>query len=96
MKQVEITFKESELSIDGQSLPGGDYHVREYEDGVLIGGCYATKLNLIENLELFFEEAVAYYQKYVESVSGKMIGTLEEKMEEMVWIKKLEIIEDNT
>jgi len=40
-------------------------------------------------------EAVAYYQKYVESVSGKMIGTLEEKMEEMSWIGKLEIIQDN-
>ena len=41
-------------------------------------------------------EAVAYYQKYVESVSGKMIGTLEEKLQEMGWIGKLEIIEDNT
>ena len=40
-------------------------------------------------------EAVAYYQKYVESVSGKMIGTLEDKMEEMVWIEKLQIIQDN-
>ena len=40
-------------------------------------------------------EAVAYYQKYVESVSGKMIGTLEDKMEEMVWIEKLQIIENN-
>jgi|TARA_R110002124_G_scaffold151115_1_gene317969 hypothetical protein len=40
-------------------------------------------------------EAVAYYQKYVESVSGKMIGTLEEKMEEMVWIEKLKIVESN-
>jgi len=39
-------------------------------------------------------EAVAYYQKYVESVSGKMIGTLEEKLQEMGWIGKLEIIED--
>jgi hypothetical protein len=28
-------------------------------------------------------------------VSGKMIGTLEDKMEEMVWIEKLQIIEDN-
>ena len=56
MKQVEITFKESELSIDGQSLPGDEYHVREYVDGMLMGGCYATKLNLIENLELFFED----------------------------------------
>ena len=56
MKQVEITFKESELSIDGQSLPGGEYHIREYVDGMLMGGCYATKLNLIENLELFFED----------------------------------------
>jgi hypothetical protein len=28
-------------------------------------------------------------------VSGKMIGTLEDKMEEMVWIEKLQIIENN-
>lgn len=40
-------------------------------------------------------EAVAYYQKYVESVSGKMIGTLEEKLQEMVWIEKLKIVESN-
>ncbi len=40
-------------------------------------------------------EAVDYYQKYVESVSGKMIGTLEEKMQEMVWIEKLKIVESN-
>ena len=40
-------------------------------------------------------EAVAYYQKYVERVSGKMIGTLEEKLQEMVWIEKLKIVESN-
>ena len=67
MKQVEITFKESELSIDGQSLPGGEYHVREYVDGMLMGGCYATKLNLIENLELFFDSImdIIFYKSYL-------------------------------
>jgi hypothetical protein len=51
MKHVEITFKESEKSIDGQSKPGGDFHIHEYEDDQWTGGCYATKSNLVEKLK---------------------------------------------
>jgi hypothetical protein len=40
------------------------------------------------------KQAVDFYQEYVRNVSGKMIGTLEEKLEEMLWIGKLEIIDD--
>ena len=55
-KKVEIMFKESVVSIDGQTKPGGDFHVREYEEGEQTGGFYATRDNLVEKLEEFFEE----------------------------------------
>ena len=54
MKYVEITFNESELSIDGQTNPAGEYHIREYEHGEWTGGCYATKTNLTTKLDEFF------------------------------------------
>lgn len=56
MKYVEITFKESETALDGQSKPGGEFHIREYEDDEWTGGCYATKSNLVEKLEEFFDD----------------------------------------
>jgi hypothetical protein len=59
-KRVEIIFKESVVSIDGQTKPGGDFHVREYEDDEWTGGCYATRDNLVEKLEEFFDED-SYY-----------------------------------
>lgn len=40
------------------------------------------------------ECAINYYQNYVRNVSGKMIGTVDQKLEEMQWIGKLEIVND--
>ena len=56
---------------------------------------YIVKPNYNGTDKRFFDdpkEAVDYYQTYVEQVSGKMIGTVEQKLEEMSWIGKLEII----
>lgn len=39
------------------------------------------------------KDAVDYYQEYVRDYSTKMIGTLEEKIEELLWIEKLVIVD---
>ena len=51
-KHIEIFYmKEGELSIDGQTKPGGNIEIREFEDDEWIGGCYATYDNLVEKVK---------------------------------------------
>ena len=45
-----------ELSIDGQTKPGGNLDIREFEDGEWTGGCYATYDNLAEKVKECLEE----------------------------------------
>ena len=56
-KQVVIEFA-GMTSIDGQSKPGGKFHILEIEDGEWIGGCYATAENLHEKIEEFLIDPV--------------------------------------
>ena len=57
MKHIEISLMEDgELSIDGQTKPGGYLDIREFEDGEWTGGCYATYENLIEKVKEALEE----------------------------------------
>ena len=52
MKHIEISvMKDGELSIDGQTKPGGNLDIREFEDGEWTGGCYATYDNLVEKVK---------------------------------------------
>ena len=57
MKHIEISLmKEGELSIDGQTKPGGNIEIREFEDDEWTGGCYATYDNLVEKVKEALEE----------------------------------------
>ena len=57
MKHVEISLMENdELSIDGQTRPAGNIEIREFEDGVWTGGCYATYDNLVEKVKECLED----------------------------------------
>jgi hypothetical protein len=57
MKHIEISLMEDgELSIDGQTRPGGNLDIREFEDGEWTGGCYANYDNLIEKVKECLEE----------------------------------------
>jgi hypothetical protein len=59
MRHIEISLmKEGELSIDGQTKPGGNIEIREFEDGEWTGGCYATYDNLVEKVKESLEEDV--------------------------------------
>jgi hypothetical protein len=59
MKHVEISLMEDgELSIDGQTKPGGNLHILEYEDGEWMGGSYATYENLVEKVKEALEDDV--------------------------------------
>ncbi len=52
MRHIEITvMKDGELSIDGQTKPGGNLDIREFNDGEWVGGCYATYDNLVEKVK---------------------------------------------
>ena len=52
MRHSEISvMKDGELSIDGQTKPGGNLDIREFNDGEWIGGCYATYENLVEKVK---------------------------------------------
>ena len=56
-KYVEISLMEDgELSIDGQTKPGGNLDIREYENGEWVGGYYATYDNLVEKIKEALEE----------------------------------------
>ena len=44
-------MENGELSIDGQTKPGGNLDIREFEDGEWTGGGYASYGNLIENVK---------------------------------------------
>ena len=57
MKHIEISLMEDdELSIDGQTRPAGNIEIREFEDGVWTGGCYATYDNLVEKVKEALED----------------------------------------
>ena len=57
MKHIEISLMENgELSIDGQTKPGGNLDIREFEDGEWVGGCYVTFDNLIEKVKECLED----------------------------------------
>ena len=57
MKHIEISLMENgELSIDGQTRPGGNLDIREFEDGEWVGGCYDTFDNLIEKVKECLED----------------------------------------
>ena len=45
-----------ELSIDGQTKPGGNIEIREFEDGEWMGGSYATYENLVEKVKEALED----------------------------------------
>jgi hypothetical protein len=56
MKKVELTMlKDGDLSIDGQTKPAGNIHLEEYEDGDIVGGCYATYENVGNKLKEIFD-----------------------------------------
>ena len=57
LKYVEISvMDDGELSIDGQTKPGGNLDIREYEDGEWTGGCYATYDNLVAKIKEHLED----------------------------------------
>lgn len=57
VKHVEVSLmEEGELSIDGQTRPGGNIEIREFEDGEWMGGSYATYDNLVEKIKEALEE----------------------------------------
>ena len=57
MKHIEINImSDGELSIDGHTKPGGNLDIREFEDGVWTGGCYATYDNLVEKVKEALED----------------------------------------
>ena len=56
-RHLEIFLMEKdELSIDGQTKPGGNIEIREFEDGEWMGGSYATYDNLIEKVKEALED----------------------------------------
>ena len=49
MKYIKIfKMEEDELALDGQARPGGNLHIKEYQDDEWVGGSYATYDNLVE------------------------------------------------
>ena len=52
MKYIKIfEMKPDELALDGQTQPGGNLHIKEYEDDEWTGGSYATYENLVEKVK---------------------------------------------
>ena len=49
-KHVVVALS-GEVSIGGQTRPGGGYHIREFEDDEWTGGSYATYENLAEKIK---------------------------------------------
>jgi hypothetical protein len=57
MKYIKISeMEEDELALDGQARPGGNLHIREYEDDEWVGGSYATYDNLVEMVKEALED----------------------------------------
>ena len=57
VKHVEVSLmEEGERSIDGQTQPGGNIEIREFEDGEWMGGSYATYENLVEKIKEYLED----------------------------------------
>jgi len=55
MKHVIVELS-GKVSIDGHSRPGGEYHIREFEDDEWVGGGYATKETLVEMVKEALEQ----------------------------------------
>tara|TARA_R100001377_G_scaffold82623_1_gene63211 strand:- start:2740 stop:2919 length:180 start_codon:yes stop_codon:yes gene_type:complete len=56
-RRLEISLMgKDELSIDGQTKPGGNIEIREFEDGEWMGGSYATYENLVEKVKEALED----------------------------------------
>ena len=56
-KWVELRqLADGELSVDGQTRPAGEIHIREFIDGELVGGSYANYHSVAAALKEFFEE----------------------------------------
>jgi len=52
MKYIKIfEMGKDELALDGQAQPGGNLHIKEYDDDEWIGGSYATYDNLVEKVK---------------------------------------------
>tara|TARA_B110001454_G_C12611974_1_gene389095 strand:+ start:57 stop:230 length:174 start_codon:yes stop_codon:yes gene_type:complete len=57
MKHITIfEMGEDELALDGQAQPGGNLHIKEYDDDEWTGGSYATYENLVEKVKEALEE----------------------------------------
>ena len=57
MKYIKIfEMKPDELALDGHTQPGGNLHIKEYEDDEWTGGCYATYENLVEKVKECWEK----------------------------------------
>ena len=57
MRYIKIfEMEEDELALDGQTRPGGNLHIKEYEDDEWTGGCYATYDNLVEKVKEALED----------------------------------------
>jgi hypothetical protein len=57
MKYIKISeMEEDELALDGQARPGGNLHIKEYEDDEWVGGSYATYDNLVEMVKEALED----------------------------------------
>ena len=55
-RRLEISLMgKDELSIDGQTKPGGNIEIREFEDGEWMGGSYATYDNLVKKVKEYLE-----------------------------------------
>ena len=56
-KRFVVIELSGEVSLDGATRPGGDYHIREYDDdGDWVGGGYANRDNLEEKITEFLTE----------------------------------------
>jgi hypothetical protein len=55
-KWVELRqLADGELSVDGETRPAGEIHIRKFIDGELVGGSYANYNSVAAALKEFFE-----------------------------------------
>jgi hypothetical protein len=55
-KWVELQqLADGELSVDGETRPAGEIHIRKFIDGELVGGSYANYNSVAAALKEFFE-----------------------------------------
>ena len=51
-----IVSLSGDTSIDGQSSPGGNFHIQEFTDGEWSGGCYSTASDLNSKIMEFLND----------------------------------------